>query len=570
MRIASPRTEPAPVKLPLRLGIMCEGTVFTTWQADCVQSLLALGYVKPALLIIDAEPEFSSPEKSLPRRIAAHIRSPLFGWSLFRLISRANRLRSDIPADLSKQLAGVPQIVCNPRKKGKFARIFSEAEVRSVRKHDLDFILRFAFNIVKGDILTSARWGVWSYHHDDLDVYRGAPACFWPLALNDPVQGATLQILTDGIDNGVVLHQGYFRTVGNSYRLNRDRVFMASADFPARVCRRIKSGDLSSVEAPPSRTVAPLRTFPKTRETFSALGVMAFNEIRSKARSAVARKDWRIGIIDVSLARLVESEEFADGFLPRPKWLPLHRNGWSFRDGFALPEKNGFSILARRFANGRNGDSPTIAKISWQSLSKNPGIATAISRNGGAGRPFAFLGKGTLYCCCQPLSSPGVLLYGYDDSTDNWLYSRRLFPDLPLLGPSVFRYENRYWLFGGIEGFWKDVSLHAFHSDEVDGAWHPHPLNPLLTDIRSAIPAGGFLMVEDRLYRLGLDRSKERESAVRVKRIETLSPENYRESAHRVLGFRPDRNPGWGLDSLSDGGEKTVCTGVRQVFSVGP
>jgi methionyl-tRNA formyltransferase len=58
-------------------------------------------------------------------------------------------------------------------------------EVKPVGKKfihkELGVLLRFGFNILSGEILTVARYGVWSYHHGDNDYYRGGPPHFWEL-----------------------------------------------------------------------------------------------------------------------------------------------------------------------------------------------------------------------------------------------------------------------------------------------------------------------------------------------------------------------------------------------------
>ena len=72
--------------------------------------------------------------------------------------------------------------------------------IEEIKKYNLDFILKLSRGIIKGEILNTAEYGIWSFHHDDEMKYRGRPACFWEIYNNDPVTGAILQKLSNKLD----------------------------------------------------------------------------------------------------------------------------------------------------------------------------------------------------------------------------------------------------------------------------------------------------------------------------------------------------------------------------------
>jgi methionyl-tRNA formyltransferase len=94
----------------------------------------------------------------------------------------------------------------------RFVHRFPDDAIEQIREKKLDVLIRFGFNILRGEILTAARYGVWSYHHGDNDYYRGGPAYFWEVLEGNPVSGATLQVLTEELDAGTVLYKGLFAT----------------------------------------------------------------------------------------------------------------------------------------------------------------------------------------------------------------------------------------------------------------------------------------------------------------------------------------------------------------------
>src|SRR5262249_24509512 len=124
--------------------------------------------------------------------------------------------------------------------KTRFVDRFSPEDVASIRAHDLDVVLRFGFNIIKGDILSTARFGVWSYHHDDNDQYRGGPAQFWEIYEGNRVSGVILQVLTEKLDGGRVIYRSYGATASNLWlSQNRMLTYLKASSFVQRCLRHL-------------------------------------------------------------------------------------------------------------------------------------------------------------------------------------------------------------------------------------------------------------------------------------------------------------------------------------------
>ena len=96
-----------------------------------------------------------------------------------------------------------------PEKKGLWD-VFSDGDSNKIKSYDLDVILKHEFAIIKGNILTSARYGIWSYDHADNAINRGEPAGFWEILNNEPCCGVTLHQLTSEIDGELVIDKAWF------------------------------------------------------------------------------------------------------------------------------------------------------------------------------------------------------------------------------------------------------------------------------------------------------------------------------------------------------------------------
>jgi methionyl-tRNA formyltransferase len=150
--------------------------------------------------------------------------------------------------------------------RGQYSQYFNDADVELIRQCNLSFLIRIGFNIIRGDILNSARYGIWSMHFDDEEKYRGGPPCFWEIYHRDQSTGAILQRLTDRLDGGIVLRKAFFPTAMHSYRLNYNQVALGSATWPVDVCRDIVTGHADYIDGPSSATVAPIFRNPSNRD----------------------------------------------------------------------------------------------------------------------------------------------------------------------------------------------------------------------------------------------------------------------------------------------------------------
>jgi len=319
---------------PIRFGIICSGTTFPAWQASCSESLLRLDSVELALLIVDAAPQSRGWRKFRLRE---------FLWYAYDLLI-AGRSRAMRPVDMAEALQDVPVLRCRIRRKGKFSQYFQDDDVESIKDRSLDFVLRFGFNIIRGEVLQAATYGVWSFHHGDEEKYRGVPPGFWEIYNGDPVTGSILQRLTDRLDGGVVLRKGFLKTRDISYVLNRDQMYFESASWPAQVCADILQGTAGFLGGAPSRTSAPILRRPGNVQ----MALFFWRILRNVGRSAefFTRYDrWNVGVV----SRPVSSFLNGGGDPSEVHWLspPSPTQFWA--DPFAIAREGGLHLLFEEF-----------------------------------------------------------------------------------------------------------------------------------------------------------------------------------------------------------------------------
>lgn len=249
-------------KEALTFGVMCSGKRLHAWQKECIHQLLDIEKVKLDLVIEDyRQKRLKNKLKNIrPSQLLFQVcKKIFFGYESGRTVSA-----EDI-------FSGVDNMRIDSLQVERYSEYFPDDKIEKIKDQNLDFIIRFGFGIIRGEILDSAKYGVWSFHHDDERKYRGGPPCFWEVYHGDERTGFVLQRLTDRLDGGVILKRGSVKTAQTSYTANMDRVYRASTNLPAEVCRDILSSGSSPV-GEESSSEAPIYSYPTNSEFMIFIG----------------------------------------------------------------------------------------------------------------------------------------------------------------------------------------------------------------------------------------------------------------------------------------------------------
>lgn len=184
----------------LRFGLLCDGSVLSAWQRSVLQDLAAGGDADLAVVVLNRAEGPPSRTGGLER-----LREPTAMWDIYNNVWVARRSAAVRPVDCSDLWDGVEQMSVTPEPVGRYRTRFPRMDVERLAGLELDFLLRFGFGILTGDILQVAAHGVWSFHHDDEREIRGGPPSFWEVYDGRPTTGVLLQRLTEELDAGVPL-----------------------------------------------------------------------------------------------------------------------------------------------------------------------------------------------------------------------------------------------------------------------------------------------------------------------------------------------------------------------------
>jgi hypothetical protein len=493
----------------LRIGLLLDGTTLPRCFVEVLDHILLSNFARLELLVFNAEVQQApavAPRRPLPARMARLLldrqrrRSLLFG--LYQRYDSRNAGVHDphTPVDCTARLADVEAMSVTPSRQ-RFVQRFPAEAIERIRARQLDVLLRFGFNILRGEILAAARCGVWSYHHGDGDYYRGGPSCFWEVYEGNPLTGTMLQVLTEDLDAGVVLQKGVFATYpGLSRENNCLQPYWGAATFVIQKLHELHQHgwDWVKARAPaksPYRGRRKLYTVPSNWEMTQWLVPQLWRKARRRLRRQQPLiEHWQLAIrtdrqLDVAAAgpadtsgfRIVESPRgrfYADPFL-----LDHDGQTWLFFEDCDYARGHG-RISCAEVRNGELGPA-----------------LTALERPYHLSYPCIFRAAGELYMVPESVASGTVDLYRCRRFPDQWELEKELLRE-SAVDTTVWVAGELFWFFVTLQeprGF--GTQLWLFSASDVAGAWQPHPLNPLSTDVRNARGAGAIFRRNGRLYR---------------------------------------------------------------------
>ncbi|MEH7484945.1 hypothetical protein V7157_28520, partial [Neobacillus drentensis] len=194
-------------KKGLRFGIIYDNIYIEGWQLNCIKKMLENELVEVGLMIlIDTKQSKQTVGKELLRSILT-IKTTSF---------------TNLTNDFSI-------IECHSEKTETGEDHFTKADLEKVKSYELNFILNLSSKNIGGEIVNLPEFGVWEFQNgSNLTPY------FWGIYNEEPVSFAALHLLSHQNEQ-IILKKGYFSTIKDSYKKNREHITSAISDWPAQV-----------------------------------------------------------------------------------------------------------------------------------------------------------------------------------------------------------------------------------------------------------------------------------------------------------------------------------------------
>lgn len=510
----------------IRTGILVDSLIFKKWQEEIVSFILNDPGIELNLFIVGKEAPAKKDKKGkfFNYRVLRFIDRKIFS---FKNDSFATNNLSYLSTKIDKiEAAGTS---------GKFTFEFSDDDVMKIDSYDLDVLIRFGFGIIKGSILRSARFGVWSLHHGDNSVNRGGPPGFWEVVNGEAVTGVTLQKLSPDLDGGEVIRKSFITTNRTSFNRNQNNIFWAGVELFTSALKDLSLGKLevapveSYSEKPKSNFVSgfysyPLYKDPENKKAFAIFLSFWRRRLKEIFQEKMAPPNWAL-YYNYSKSEGIEKALFRYKKLNPPR-------GYDWADPFVIKHAGEYFLFFEELKiNGKGHISLLIFDQAGKLKSPNPQIV--LKENWHLSYPFIFAENSFFYMLPEAAESGEVWIYESLEFPARWEKKFKIMDNKALYDPTLLFKDNMWYLFATEKinvGSSTDQYLHIYYSKELFGNnWLPHAENPVTRDDRGSRPAGKIFEQEGKLIRPAQLGAPNYGYGIQFKEITELSPLKYSE-----------------------------------------
>ena len=541
----------------LRFGILVDDLSLEAWKVETIQKLVE-GGMTLAMVIRNEE---AVAKKNLFKKLGNYpVRRMFFQvWNRKYFKPESKRMVALGPAlkKLGLDLDTVPVLSCKPTTKG-YSTFISNEDIQNIESHHLDFLLRFGFNILRGEILKAANYGIWSFHHDDEMVYRGGPPGFWEWMNDDPRNGVILQRLTDSLDKGYILKKRWYPTLLHSYKAHLDQLLHDSAEMPLQVCREILHTGVMNETLSASK--ASVYHAPVNLKMLQYWIKCVTRRIRFNLHDLFRQEDWDVAYVDAALTDFLESpQRYADQL----KWFRRRRRYLYYADPFAVTTKKDTYIFFESF-DSRKGKGCIQGAKQSENFKKH---YTLLEEKYHLSYPFVLEHEGEVYCLPEANASQRLNLYRFNEKEMKLEQDCLLLERMRVVDPTLLHRDGKWNLFFTQKDF-PSVKLYRYVADDLRGPYEPFYANPIKVDCADARMAGAFFEMNGVLVRPAQHCVRYYGTAVCLNRVERLDDSAFEETLIDTIEPLPGSRFQQGLHTLNGNDTITVLDGKRWQFTL--
>ena len=532
-------------KPKLRVGLLLNSLEFDAWAYRMVEIIRHSGYAEIVLIVLNTGPAEAA-KKGLAARIGS---GRLWSGGIRRLLLALERFlvdrTSEIPnafarIDGTALLGGVETIRVHPRRT-RYSDYIEGDDLAAVRARDVDVLVRLGFRILRGGILHAARHGVWSYHHGDNRINRGGPPGYWEVMESWPETGSVLQILTEDLDNGLVLCRSNSSTRDLSLTDSRSNYYWKSLSFLPRKLKELHEAGAEKFFARVREPGAELRFYDRRLYRAPTNGEL-FVLLCGKLLTRLWRKWYELGYFNQWCLLYDIRSDISSAPWRFSKILPPKDRDWA--DPFVVARDGKYYIFVEEllYAAGKGHVSVIV-------MDRNGRIEPAVKvleTPHHLSYPFVFEFEGGYYMAPESSRQRKLALYKCTAFPHRWEFQKYLIEDSRIADATLFPWQGKWWMFANVaevDGTSNWDELHVYHSDSpLSADWTPHPRNPVVSDVRTARPAGRLFERHGRLYRPSQNCSRHYGYGFNICEITRLTETEYEERMVSRVEPRWDRN----------------------------
>ncbi|QCW99667.1 hypothetical protein FGM00_05975 [Aggregatimonas sangjinii] len=402
--------------------------------------------------------------------------------------------------------------------------------LENIKRTQADLVISLVSPIMSRNTLPEVVYGTWHFKHGDQATENASVEGAWEFILARPETKFSLMCRNGASNETSTLYETYSSTDHFGIFRNRNNylwkapfmIVRALRDieaFPQRVAKLTK--DLDKEVTPTGQ--------PRNKYVFKGLFFNYFKKLLNKWDEFINFEQY------ILLFKFSESEILNCSFSEFTRIMPPKDRFWA--DPFVIKKSDAYYIFIEELIYEHGLGTIGVIKIEEDGSYGEPQMV--LEKDYHLSYPFLIEDEGILYMVPETKNDSTIQLYKCVDFPLEWKLQEIIMDGVQALDTTIFLHEGKYWMFTNIKehpGISAYDELFLFHSDTlVDGNWIPHPKNPIVSDVRSARPAGAIFQKNGKIYRPAQNCAKRYGHGMQISEIITLTETDYEERAVRSI-----------------------------------
>ena len=323
--------------------------------------------------------------------------------------------------------------------KSGFVHRYSDNDIKKIKQKKLDVLIRCGSGILRGDILTTANYGIISFHHADNKINRGGPPGFWEVFNKEDSTGFTIQQLTDELDGGNVIFQGF---IGTSfyYLLNQANLYIKANFYMKKVL-----SDLATTKKLPEK----LDSFPYFNQLYKRpnliiqfLYTLRLTRliIEKLINKFLLKKSYRWGVAfqftnwrNLVMWKAVKIKNPVNHYLADPFVISINEKTYCFVEDYDYTLSRGCISLYELNENTATRYGEIISEPFHMSY------------------PYVFEYESKFYMVPETCENKDIRLYVAEEFPYKWKFLKTIFNDVSAVDTTIIQKNGLWWLFTNID-----------------------------------------------------------------------------------------------------------------------
>ncbi|MCX2718055.1 glucosamine inositolphosphorylceramide transferase family protein [Lentiprolixibacter aurantiacus] len=526
----------------LKIGILIRDfESLRNYELRIINNIIDDENLKLSLLIKDGRKNVknSHSKKNILLKILSSI--SLIGKALFDFQCKIeNRLYPEKVTvnkeEIINHLHKIPCVNLNPKRTG-FFDVFSIKDSEMIREHNLDIILQHEFNNIRGNILESSKYGIWSFHYEDKPINSGVPAGFWEIILKKPSVGITLQKLTSERDGELIIDKTNSNKT-RSFVLTNRKILEDSVSLLFKNLKKLKNGDYSPAKSKTYNN--PIFKSPDLNNTVKYIFGFYFEILMRQIRK-IEKKIFNVRYSCWTL--FIGKGVFIESTLFGLKPVNLPKNEF-WADPFLFEYKYNHYVFFENYSYLSGKGKISCGRIEKDTVVE---ICDVLDLDYHLSYPFICKENGEIYLIPDTHENKRLEVYKCIEFPNNWeLFSTAFEGEIVFDAHFYQDNKNQKWLFinKSSETTSFDNELYVYRVDSLKlEKIEEHKQNPVIINSKSARNGGSIFKFENEFFRpsqYNADGIYGR--GLNINKITKLSLEEYEEE--NILRVMPNFHKG--------------------------